>query len=168
VIEAEPLTPLDRSRVFAAITYDVYQWDSISERLTHLGVHYRTGTTITAGWERWTLYLDESDDLGEIIDSLERAGNDVDLVRDVALSNVEDTPQLEFSRLLSELTPRQRQVLSTAIGLGYYRSKKETSIEEIGSHVGIASTTAWEHLVRAEAKVMAEIGDHLSARPETE
>ncbi|WP_049972157.1 helix-turn-helix domain-containing protein [Haladaptatus cibarius] len=163
VLKVDPLTPLDVPRVLVAVTIDSYQWDSISQRLTDLGVHYRTGATITAGWEQWTLFLDESDDLNEIVVSLERAGNDTDLVRNVEVDQVGEQEQLEFSRVLSELTQRQREVLGTAIGLGYYRPKKETSIEDIADTVGIASTTAWEHLARAEGKVMDEVGKHLAS-----
>ena len=164
VDEAEPLSPLDASRVFVAVVYDSYRWDSISERLTDMGIHHRMGTTITAGWERWTLYLDEDESLTDVIDSLEGAGNDTELVRDVSLSKVEGREQLDFSRVLYEgLTPRQREVLATAIDLGYYRLKRDAGVEEISEAVGIASTTAWEHLARAEGKVMTEIGNHLSS-----
>ena len=94
IVAVEELSPLDSSRVFAAITYDAYRWDSISQRLTDHGVHYRTGATITAGWERWTLYLEEGNDLGTIVDSLEEAGNETELVREVALDTVEGRQQL--------------------------------------------------------------------------
>jgi predicted DNA binding protein len=165
VIDTKLLSPLDASKVFVAITYDVYQWDSISQRLTDMNIYYRTGTTITAGWERWTLYLGESDDLSEIIDSLERANNDIDLVRDVSLEDVEARTQLEFSRVLyDELTRRQREVFATAIDLGYYQRTKDVSLEDIGAEFDIAPTTTWEHLVYAEEKVMAEIGTHLPVR----
>lgn len=165
VRRAESLSPLDASRVFVSVVYDSYQWDSISQRLTDLGIHYRMGTTITAGWERWTLYLDEQESLSDIIESIERAGNDAELVRDVSLAEVVGNEQLDFSRVLYEgLTPRQREVLATAIDLGYYRLKKDAGIEEISKEVGIASTTAWEHLARAEGKVMSEIGVHLADR----
>jgi predicted DNA binding protein len=165
VIDVELLSALDASRVFVAIAYDIYQWDSISQRFTDMGLHYRTGTTITAGWERWTLYLNESDDLGEVINSLEQAGNDIDLVRDVSLGDIEARTQLEFSRVLyDQLTQRQREVLAIAIDLGYYQQQKDVSIENVGTELDIAPTTTWEHLVRAEEKVMAEIGNHLPAR----
>jgi predicted DNA binding protein len=165
VIDVELLSALDASRVFVAITYDVYQWDSISQRLTDMSLHYRMGTTITAGWERWTLYLDEFDDLEQIINSLEQAGNNIDLVRDVSLDDVKARTQLEFSRVLyEELTPRQREVLATAIDLGYYQQQKDVSIEDVGTELDIAPTTTWEHLVHAEEKLMAEIGNHLPTR----
>ena len=162
VLDVTPLTPLDVARVAVAITYDSYRWDSISQRLTDMGILYRTGTTITAGWERWTLYVDGGDDVQAIIESLEKAGNDAELVRNVALSDLDGGGQLElFEVLEDELTPRQLEVLKTAIERGYYRPKTDVTIEDIGREVGLASTTTWEHLARAEHKVMEEIGDYL-------
>jgi predicted DNA binding protein len=161
ILEAEPLSPLGGSRVYVAMTYDVDEWDSISERLSTMGVHYRVGTSITGGWERWTLYLDDDDDIGEVMDRLAAGGNDVRLTKNVELSEVTMEPQLDASHFLAELTPRQRDALATAIALGYYGTDRETTVEEIAAEMGIAPTTAWEHLARAEAKVMSEIGAHL-------
>lgn len=164
VINMNLLSPLDGSKVFVAITYDAYDWDSIAQRLTDMGIHYRMGTAISAGWERWTLYLEEEDELSEIVESLQRAGNQVNLIRDISLDKIDGRKQLELSRVLyDELTLRQREVLTTAIELGYYREKKDIGIEGISEAVGVAPTTAWEHLIRAEQKVMAEVGNHLSS-----
>ncbi len=161
IIALEPLSPVDRERVFVAMTYDAYKWDSISERLSDMGIHYRNGTTITAGWERWTLYLGDDDDLSSIVETIEAAGNETRLVRSVELSEVEANDQLDVTALVRELTPRQQEVLATAIDCGYYRMQRETTIEEIGEELGIAPTTTWEHLKRAEHKVMREMADHL-------
>lgn len=162
VLDVTPFTPFDAARVAVAITYDSYRWDSISQRLTDMGILYRTGTTITAGWERWTLYIDSDDDIGGIIASLERAGNDVELVRNVALNELDQGSQLEVFELLDdELTPRQLEVLKAAIELGYYRPATDVTIADVSDSVGIAHTTTWEHLARAEHKVMEIIGDHL-------
>jgi len=159
---AEPLSPLDRSQAYVAIVYDAYNWDSISERLTDMGLHYRLGTTITAGWERWTLYLERSDDLSEIVGSLEAAGNETELVKSVELGDIEPTHQLNVTRLVDELTPRQQEVLRAAIDSGYYDPKRDVTVEDIGDQFDIAPTTAWEHLQRAETKVMSEIADYLN------
>lgn len=161
IVEAEPLSSLGGSRVYVAMVYDVEQWDSISERLSNMGVHYRMGTTISAGWELWTLYLDDNEAVGEVMERLEFGGNDVHLAKNVELSEVTMEPQLDASQFLADLTPRQRDALSTAIDLGYYGTDRETTVEEIAAEMGIAPTTTWEHLVRAEAKVMGEIGSHL-------
>lgn len=162
VLDVTPVTPLDIPRVPVAITYDDYQWDSISQRLTDMGIHHRMGTTISAGWELWTLYVEEDDDLRDIIESLERAGNDVEQVRNVALSEPGNGPELELFELFDEeLTARQLEVMKTAIKLGYYDPETDVAIQDVSDEVGIAHTTTWEHLARAEDKVMAVVGDYL-------
>lgn len=161
VVDAVTITPVETSPVYVALTYNAYEWDSISERLTDMGVHYRTGTKIRAGWEHWTLYLDDGDDLGTIVESLERAGNDTDLVRDVELGDFEPPAQLELTRAFDKLTARQQVVLQTAIEMGYYVPGGDTAIADVAEEVGIATTTTWEHLSRAEETLMGEIGAHL-------
>ena len=164
IVALEPLTPVESDRVFVAMTYDAYKWDSIAERLSNLGVHYRNGTTINAGWERWTLYLEDDDDLSEIVEHIRGGGNDAELVRDVDLSDVRANEQLDLTPLARELTPRQGEVLVTAIRMGYYEPDGGTSIEEIGERLGISRTTTWEHLKRAEKKVMGEIYECLGGQ----
>lgn len=164
VREARLLSAPKDEHAFVAITLDGYQWDSIVQRLTDLGVYFRVGTTITAGWEHWTLFLDETDELSAIIEHIERAGNDVNLLRNVSLSDVSGRDQLSLSRIAERLTERQREVLLTAIDLDYYGPDASASIEDIAGTVGIATTTAWEHLARAEQKVMAEVGGDLDVR----
>ncbi|WP_244510100.1 helix-turn-helix domain-containing protein [Halogranum gelatinilyticum] len=166
ILELEPLSPVDRSRVYVAMTYDAYQWDSISERLSDMEVHYRNGTTITGGWERWTLYLDDDESIGDIRRSLEAAGNETELVRTVELSELNAPAQLDMFDFVQELTPRQREVLTLAIKEGYYQRNRDTSVEDLAEEVGVASTTAWEHLKRAEEKVMDELYDYLRSAPE--
>ncbi len=161
VIAAEAVTPLGESTVFVALTVDAEQWDSIAEQFAELGVHYRMGTIITGGWERWTLYLDDDDDLPAIIAAVEDRGNDVTLVRQVEMDQMEPSSRFETVGALHDLTDRQRQTLGTAIRLGYYGHEKRAGIEDIANALGIGTTTAWEHLARAEGKVMADLGDFL-------
>ncbi|MFC6752505.1 helix-turn-helix domain-containing protein [Halorubrum tibetense] len=161
VIEAEPLSPIERDHVYVALVVDAALWDSISERLSDLGIHHRMGTTINSGIERWTLYLNDDEDLSGVMRSLERGGNEVTLVRNVALSDITRPPQLELTGFLEDLTSRQRETLATAIELGYYEHGGGVGIEEISDALALGSTTAWEHLSRAEAKVMAGIADQI-------
>lgn len=161
IIDVEQLSSLDNDQAFVGVTYDSYRWDSIAQRLSDLGVHYRVGTIIKAGWEHWTLYLDTEDQLSDIVTSIEEAGNDTELVRNVSLEELESRGHLVFSRMLDELTNRQREVLATAINLGYYGVDADADITDIAQETGIARTTAWEHLARAERSVMQEVGEHL-------
>lgn len=165
IIAADPLSPLGARRVYVTMVYDLRQWDSIAERLSDMGVLHRTGTTITAGWERWTVYLDDADYLGEIVGRLEEAGNDVELVRNVEVSELTVPDQLDTEHVLADLTSRQREALAMAIDTGCYGHESEGSIEAVATRMGVAPTTAWEHLSRAEAKLMSRIGNHLEREP---
>lgn len=163
VIEAEPLSPLDGSAVYVAAVVDASLKDSVAERLSDLGVHYRTGTTIRGGVERWTLYLESDDDLSAVMRSLERGGNDVALARNVELAEIDRPPQLELTGFLEDLTRRQREVLATAIEMGYYEHGGDVGVEAVADDLDLGTTTVWEHLSRAEAKVMAGLVDRLDA-----
>ncbi len=127
-------------------------------------MYYRVGTRITAGWEHWTLFLEETDELSAIIADIEQAGNDVELVRDISLSEVSGRTQLSLSRIAEDITERQREVLLAAVNLGYYGPNSSASIKDIAQSIGIAPTTAWEHLARAEQKVMTGVATSLNTQ----
>ena len=158
---AEPLSPVARDHLYAAIDLDAGEWDGIGDRLSEMGVHYRMGTTISAGVERWTVYIRADDDLSGVVDALERGGNDVELARNVELEQIKRPPRLSSARFLEDLTPRQREVLATAVAIGYYDHEGGVGIEAVAEELGLASTTVWEHLSRAESTVMNGIVDRL-------
>ncbi|SHG72133.1 helix-turn-helix domain-containing protein [Halobaculum gomorrense] len=166
IVAAEPVTPLGEPTVFVALTFNAREWDSIAEQFAELGVHYRTGTVITGGWERWTLYLEEGDDLSTIIEALESRGNDVRLVRQVDTRELEPSSRFEQVGALHDLTQRQREALATAIRAGYYGHEKDAGVEDVADELGVGTTTAWEHLARAEGKVMDDLGEFLDAGPQ--
>lgn len=161
IVEAEALSPLSEGRAYVAMVYDVSQWDSISEHLTEMGVHYRMGTTIKAGWERWTVYLEDAEQLSPVVERIRDAGNDVELVTNVEMSELSVPEQLDTERVLSELTPRQREALAAAIAVDYYAYDGGGTIGDVADALDVAQTTAWEHLTRAEEKLMSRVGDHL-------
>ena len=164
VKEANRLSGPDTNRVLVAVTFDSYQWDSIAQRLSDFGIHYRVGTTIRAGWEHWTLYLDEDDEISAVVDSLEAAGNETELVRSVSVDNLENNRQLVLSEILQNLTDRQQEVLAVATAMGYYDEGSTVRIEDVAENMDLAGTTTWEHLSRAEETVMTEIADLLTSR----
>jgi len=51
-----------------------------------------------------------------------------------------------------------------ATDMGYYDEGSDVRVEDIADEMGLAGTTTWEHLSRAEEKVMAEVGEYLAAR----
>ncbi|QIB75817.1 helix-turn-helix domain-containing protein [Halogeometricum borinquense] len=65
-----------------------------------------------------------------------------------------DPNQSSFSRMF---TPRQEEVLETAVDLGYYNEPRQATLEDIGEVVGIAPATVGEHLRKVEECVFSEI-----------
>ncbi len=163
IVAAEPVTPLGEPTVFVSLTFNAAKWDSIAEQFAEVGVHYRMGTIITNGWERWTLYLDPDDDLTEIIHIIEADGNDVQLVRQLEMDEIDPGSQFQTVSVLHDLTQRQREALGAAIAAGYYGHEKDASVEDVATELGVGTTTAWEHLARAEGKMMADLGEFLDA-----
>ena len=51
--------------------------------------------------------------------------------------------------LLSKLTSRQRQMLLTAYGLGYYDVPRRISSDELSRHLKVDKSTLVEHLRRS-------------------
>jgi len=159
VVEAEPLSPVTGTHAYVAVVVDTEGWEGIREHLAEMGIHYRTGTTIVGGIERWTVYIEADDDLSAVIRELERGGNDVELARNVELASSERPPGLPASGILDGLTSRQREVLATAIAVGYYDHEGGVGVEDVADELGLGSTTVWEHLSRAESTVMNALFD---------
>ena len=59
-----------------------------------------------------------------------------------------------FSRLM---TSRQKEVLETAVDLGYYSEPRKATLEEIGREVSISPGTVGEHLRKVEERVFSAI-----------
>jgi len=63
------------------------------------------------------------------------------------------------TRPLEELTDRQREVIRTAFGMGYYEVPREASTADIAAEIDVDPSTVTEHLQRAERNLLSH---HLS------
>lgn len=55
------------------------------------------------------------------------------------------------------LTARQRQVLETAVKVGYYTDPRQATVTDIADELGITQGTASEHLRKIEAKILGKL-----------
>ena len=58
--------------------------------------------------------------------------------------------------LFADLTDRQRDVLETAIRLGYYENPRRATHEEIAAEVGVEPGTVGKHLRNVESRVFSQ------------
>ncbi|NEU58805.1 helix-turn-helix domain-containing protein [Halorussus sp. MSC15.2] len=65
-----------------------------------------------------------------------------------------DPDEGSFARLL---TTRQQEVLEAAVEEGYYNTPRESTHEDVANAVGIAPTTAGEHLRKIEERVFGAL-----------
>ena len=66
--------------------------------------------------------------------------------------------------VVSRLTERQREVLSAAVDLGYYREPRGATQEEVAEATGLSETTVGEHLRKVESAVFSSLQVGTSGR----
>jgi hypothetical protein len=70
-----------------------------------------------------------------------------------------DRPLLTLDSALPDLSPRQRDALTTAVEMGYYRIPRDATTAEIATELGVERRTFEEHLRRAENKLLRSFAD---------
>jgi len=90
--------------------------------------------------------------------TFEQLFEDVDDVESISIEILEmgeyEPDESSFSRMF---TSRQEEVLEAAVELGYYAVPRRATLQEVADIVGIAPTTASEHLRKVEERVFSEI-----------
>lgn len=60
----------------------------------------------------------------------------------------------EWTELLEAIPTRQQELLQVGLELGYYDLPREVTLQELADEIGIAKTTASQHLRKAEANII--------------
>lgn len=60
---------------------------------------------------------------------------------------------------VDSLTDRQREVLAAAYDIGYYSAPRESNLTDVADRLDIHRSTARQHLVAAESKIVADLFD---------
>jgi len=95
------------------------------------------------------------DRLSSLADQLRQFGIDFDVV---SIHQEVETQQL--------LTPKQRDLLTTAVEEGYYDTPRDCTLTELAEVSGIAKSTCSETLHRAEEKVVKQFAEGLGPTEE--
>ena len=105
--------------------------------------------TVVDGGVNWEVTAPR-DRLSDLADQLRRFGIDFDVM---SVRQEVETEQL--------LTPKQRDLVTTAVEEGYYDTPRDCTLTELAEVSGIAKSTCSETLHRAEEKVIKQFVEEL-------
>jgi hypothetical protein len=104
------------------------------------------------GYHIWDLASFDKKALNKVIDFAERYfGAKIISFKEEKISNI------SFTRLLPELSDKQRKALEIAINKGYYDYPKKVKMESLAKIMKISYSTYQAHLKKAEGKILPEI-----------
>lgn len=114
---------------------------------------YVDSAVIEDGDYRMTVVLAPSVDVRRLVDVVEKAYPDAEMLRRRQVERARDDPKRFQRDLLEELTDRQRATLETAHHAGFFEWPREASGEDVADSLGIAGPTFHQHLRGAQKVV---------------
>ena len=103
----------------------------------------RSATSDGDGWIRWHLYAKDGPSLLKLVMDLKEVGCEVEVLKKIRIHSKDD------------LTDRQKEVLKTALRMGYYKTPRATTIRKIAERLNTAPSTIAEILQRSESKIIS-------------
>jgi hypothetical protein len=104
------------------------------------------------GYHIWDLASFDKKALNKVIDFAEKhLGAKIISFKEEKISNI------SFTRLLPELSDKQKKALEIAINNGYYDYPKRVKMESLAKIMKISYSTYQAHLKKAEGKILPEI-----------
>jgi predicted DNA binding protein len=151
--------PADAETVFAAderrrIRFERDNAACICDRIENHGTPV-TEVTASHGTLRLTFHATDVETIRGVVDDLSETFDSVRIDR-LAHSGREDTEDLVLVDR-SHLTDRQREVLETALAMGYFDRPRDANAGDVATALDIAPSTFAEHLASAQAKVLESV-----------
>lgn len=139
---------------------------SIVDTLSRYGASIDS-LSITGSEGRLVAEVASSNDIRTIVDALQSAYSDLQLVAQRERERAIQTEAAFRAELEAELTKRQQEAARTAYFAGYFEWPRDHSGEEVAEMMDISQTTFTQHLRAAEHKLFkALFGQTMTNRPE--
>ncbi|GAA0518513.1 hypothetical protein SAMN04488066_1304 [Halorubrum aquaticum] len=117
-----------------------------------------TETVVRDGRLLVTFHASDLPTLRTVLEELQESCADMQVLRLLQSSSTpEESDLVTFDR--SELTERQREVLSAAHDAGYFEHPKGANAGEVAADLGIDRSTFSEHIAAAQRKILATVLD---------
>lgn len=105
-----------------------------------------------------SFYVSSLDELGELVTGLRESFDGIRLLSLHRTDDLDETVPVWIDR--SKLTPRQEEVLRTALEMGYFDYPKRANAGEVAEELGIGLSTFSEHLAAAQSKLLEDVFSH--------
>ncbi|MEM3353638.1 MAG: helix-turn-helix domain-containing protein [Saccharolobus sp.] len=115
-----------------------------------------TRLTISNGIEDWNTYFfgDKEEILSNFIEELKQVNTKVE---DISVDRAKLDDMKKELILLNSLTPTERQMLYTAVKLGFFEYPKKIKLEELASLFGVTKVTLDRHLRNGIKKILTQL-----------
>ena len=113
---------------------------------------YIDEAVIEDGDYRMSIRLASGVDVRNIVDAVEAAYPEAELLRRRQISQPQDQSHQLQRQLVADLTDRQRSAVEAAYHAGFFKWPRETTGEQIAESLGIAAPTFHQHLRKAQQK----------------
>lgn len=129
---------------------------SVSSILARHGAYRGHSTMAMRGNEKWWLFFEAHDVLGNVITDLQSQGSNVEVLSKEKLSlHNHQNPQSP----LTDLTARQREVFFLAMEHDYFSLDADVTLEELAAELDLSTSSVWEHLSRAKEKILVSVAN---------
>lgn len=133
---------------------------SVNSLVTRQQCHRYPTVNVRNGIEHWVLYTESKSTVNDLMASLEEHGNETELIRSVDIAG-SSSEMGEFPTLFTQLTDRQRVTFEAALREGYYEDGSGVTVADIAETLDVHPTTSWEHLSKAENRILRSTGERL-------
>jgi len=166
IIDYDVLTEADDGAAYVVLDVSYVGSNPSVQSLLDANRIFQYGAiSVRDGVERWLLYARQKSAFRNLKSDLESYDNTVDIHRIVDLSEIEPISEFQFGAILTDLTDRQKTVLRHALECGYYTGDTGTTVNDIAAGLDLHETTVWEHLSKAENRILTRVGRNLFSEP---
>ena len=121
--------------------------------------HYPKPISFENGAKHYRILVPNDNRFPQFIKEMENRVGEVNLRYKSPLAKIEPEISTDARRILSKLTPRQKEALQVAYRSQYYDHPRKTTMQKMGCQMAIAKSTFQTHLRKAERKILESIMD---------
>ena len=121
--------------------------------------HHPKPISFMNGEKHYRILIPRDNQFPQFIEEMESRVGEVNVTYKSA-SDVEPEINIPARRILSKLTPRQKEALQLAYKDQYYGKPRKTTMEKLANEMAISKSTFQTHLRKAEREILESIMDH--------